>query len=116
MAPIAIAAPLRGHSRVGSLINWPARGRASDTRVRWALQNLHQVKIAGRVLLKALQHGLEHFKRFFLVLDQRIMLAVTAQADALLEMVHAEEVIFPLRIEYAQHNHALMMAHGLGAN
>ena len=90
--------------------------RTTCASVRRALDNLHQVEIAGRVFLEALQHGLEHLKRFFLVLDQRIVLAIAAQADALLEVIHAQEVIFPLRVENAEHDHALVMAHGLGAD
>jgi len=37
---------------------------------------------------------------------QRIMLAVAAQADALFQVIHAEEVIFPLRVDHAEHDGA----------
>ena len=44
------------------------------------------------------------------------MLAISAQSNALLQVVHTKEVIFPLLIEHAQHDHALVVAHGLGPN
>ena len=77
---------------------------------------MHQVEIAGRIFLEALQHGLEHLKRFLLVLDQRVVLAVAAQADALLEVIHAEEVVLPLLVDHAKHDHAFVMTHGLRAD
>src|SRR5580692_867830 len=100
---------LRRHSRLRAVACGFASLRTTSTSVGRALDNLHQVKIAGRVFLEALQHGLEHLERFLLVLDQRIVLAVAAQANALLEVVHTQEMIFPLRIENAEHDHALVM-------
>ena len=44
------------------------------------------------------------------------MLTVTAQADALFEVVHVAEMIFPLGIDHAEHDHALVVAHGIGAD
>ena len=44
------------------------------------------------------------------------MLPIAAKPDALLQVVHVEQVVFPLRIEHAQHDHALVVAHGIGAN
>ena len=81
-----------------------------------ALQDLHQVEIAGGLLLEARHHGFEHVERFALVLDQRIVLPVAAQPDALFQVVHVPQVVFPLRIEDAQHDHALVVAHGVGAD
>src|SRR5262249_60892883 len=48
--------------------------------------------------------------------DYGIVLPIAAQTDALPQVIHAKEMIFPLRIEHAQHDHALMMAHGIGTN
>jgi hypothetical protein len=77
---------------------WPgACGGPANPHPAAPLQNLHQVEIADRVFLEALHHRFEHLERFFLVLDQRIVLAVAAQADALFQVVHAEQMIFPLR-------------------
>ncbi len=47
---------------------------------------------------------------------KRIVLPVAAQADALFQVVHTEKVVFPLRIEHTQHDHALVIAHGIGTN
>ena len=44
------------------------------------------------------------------------MLPVPAQPDAFLQVIHAEQVIFPLLVDHAQHDHALVMAHGLRAD
>ena len=41
---------------------------------------------------------------------------VTAQVDALFQVVHGKQVIFPLRVDHAQHDHALVIAHGVGAD
>ena len=64
-------------------------------------QDLHQVEIPGSFLLEARHHGLEHVEGFALVLDQRIVLTVAAQADAFLQVVHVPQVVFPLGIEDA---------------
>ena len=72
---------------------------------------MHQVEIPNRLFLKALHHGFEHVERLALVLHQRIVLPVTAKTDALLQVIHAQEMIFPLRIQHAEHNHALVIAH-----
>ena len=44
---------------------------------------------------------------FLLVLDQRIALAVAAEADAFLQVVERVEVVLPLRIDDLQHDVAL---------
>ena len=92
-----------------------SRGRTCR-RLRWTLQYLHQIEIPNRVFLKALHHRFEHVEGFFLVLDQRIVLAVAAQPDALFQVIHAQQVIFPLLIDHAEHDHALVMAHGFGTD
>ena len=50
---------------------------------------LDEEEIANGVLLDPVDHGLEHVEAFFLVLDEGIPLAVAAEPDALLEIVHA---------------------------
>src|SRR3984885_11991688 len=115
MMPVAASA-LRRNCRLRTRSSGSARRQAARSRIRRPLDNRHEIKIASSVCLEALQHGFEHLERFFLVLDQRIVLAVTSQSNSLLEMVHAEEVIFPLRIQNAEHDHALVMAHRLWTN
>src|SRR5271166_952150 len=82
----------------------------------WRFDHLHQVQVADCFLLEALHHGLEHVERFALVLHQRVMLTVAAQPDALAQVVHAEQVVFPLLVNHAEHNDALVVAHRVGAN
>ena len=57
--------------------------------LRRTLQDLHQVQIANRLFLEALHHLFEHVEGLALVLDQRIVLPVAAQADAFFQVVHA---------------------------
>ena len=62
------------------------RRRAARTCIWRAFQDLHQVQVANRVFLEALHHRFKHFERLFLVLDQRIVLAVPAQPDSFLQV------------------------------
>ena len=39
------------------------------------------------------------------------MLAIATQADAFAQVIHVQQVIFPLLIEHAQHDHALVITH-----
>ena len=68
----------------------------------------------GRV--DAVEHRLKHVEAFLLVFDQRILLAVTNQADALLQVIQRQQVVLPLRIDDVQHDDALVSAHRLVAN
>ena len=55
----------------------------------------------------------EHLEGFLLVGDERILLRVAAEADAFLEVIHREEVVFPEAVEDGEHDDALVVAHGL---
>ena len=44
------------------------------------------------------------------------MLAVASQADTLFQVIHVEQMIFPLRIEHTQHDHALVIAQRVRAD
>ena len=44
--------------------------------------------------------------------DERVLLGVAAEADAFLEVVHREQVVFPQAVEDAEYDHALVVAHG----
>ena len=46
-----------------------------------------------------------------LVFDQRIFLAVTDQADALLQVIQRQQVVLPLRVDDVEHDDALVGAH-----
>ena len=56
-------------------------------------------------------HLLEHLEGLLLVGDERVLLRVAAEADALLEVVHVEEVLFPEAVEDGEHDDALVVAH-----
>ena len=77
--------------------------------------DLHAEEMAGGVFLEAHHHGFEHVEGFLLVGDQGILLGVAAEADALLEVVHGEEVILPEAVEDGEHDDALVVAHGVRA-
>src|SRR6266705_6909713 len=79
---------------------------------RWLLfDDLQIEERSDREGVDAVEHCLEHIKAFFLVLDQRILLTVTDQADALLQMIERQQVILPLRIDDVEHDDALVGAH-----
>src|SRR5262249_7706875 len=87
----------------------PRRSDAwADARLAAFGQNRPQrPEIADRVLVDAILHRLEHLEAFFLVLDQGIALTISPQADALLEVVEAVEMILPLSVDDLQHDVAL---------
>src|SRR6266545_2064797 len=87
------AAPLlpagrRGHR--GPLRNGLLAGRA------------HLEELLDEHLLQVVDHLLEHLERFLLVLHQRVALAVAAQTDALLEVIHVQEVLAPELVDPAE--------------
>src|SRR5215469_8050874 len=82
-------------------------GRAVGT------DDLHAEEVPRRVLLEAEHHSLEHLEGLLLVRDQRVLLSVAAQADALLEVVHLEEMVLPQAVEHAEHHDTLVVAHRL---
>src|SRR5919106_221294 len=67
------------------------------------------------VVLDPVLHLLEELEALFLVLVERIALAVAAQPDPLLEVVEGEEVVLPMDVDRAQHDPALEVAEDLGS-
>ena len=55
----------------------------------------------------------EHIERLLLVLDQRVLLAVASETDSFLEVIHREQVVFPLAVDDVEHDHALGLAQQL---
>ena len=82
--------------------------------VALALDGPQPPEIADDFFLDAPPHVLEELEAFFLVFDQRIALAVAAQADAFLEVIERVEVVLPLRVDDLQHQIALDAAHQVG--
>ena len=77
--------------------------------------DLEVEQVADRLLLDGLGHRLEQLVALALVLHERVALGHGPQADALLQVVHLVEVLAPLAVEHRQHDPALELAHGLGA-
>src|SRR6516162_4450076 len=64
-------------------------------------------QVANDLFVDALLHSLKEIEAFFLVLDERIALAVAAKPDAFLQMVEAVEMVLPLLVDDLQHDVAL---------
>ena len=110
-APSAPRSPRRRLRTSGNTGGAPASGRwgaSSETH------GLDEEEVAQGVLLDPVHHRLEHLVAFLLVFDQRVPLAVTPQADALLEVVHLEEVVLPLGVDDLEEDHPLELPHPLG--
>jgi hypothetical protein len=73
-------------------------------------EDLHAEEVAGGVFLEAHHHGSKRLEGLLLVLDEGILLAVAAEADAFLEVIHVEEVFFPEGVEDGEHDDALVVA------
>ena len=61
--------------------------------------------------LHPLDHVLENLVGFALIRDQWVLLTIAAQADPLLEMVHVEEMVFPVTVHSLQQNVILQVLH-----
>src|SRR5947208_537715 len=60
--------------------------------------------------LETTHHRLEHVVAFLLVGLERLDLAVAAETDALLQVVHAEEVVLPEGVQRLEHDQLLEVA------
>ncbi len=92
------------------------RPRWNRHRLSIRPDDLHQEEVPDRIFLEPGHHSFEHVEGFLLVSHQRILLRISAKADALLQVVHVQQVIFPQTIEHAEHDHALVEAHLLLAD
>src|SRR5919198_603871 len=84
-----------------------ARRRTTNLRRLFRQNRPQPPEIADDLLVDALFHRLEQREALFLVLDERVALAVAAQADSFFQVVEAVEVILPLLIDDLQHDVAL---------
>ena len=55
------------------------------------------------------RHGLEHLVSIHLILNNRISLAVSLQADALTQLVHIIDMAHPLVVDHLQKYHTLQL-------
>src|SRR5712691_7152637 len=56
---------------------------------------LEEKDVPDDLVLDPVLHLREQIEGFPLVLDQRVLLSISAQADPLLQMVHGEKVVLP---------------------
>src|SRR4029077_19519887 len=71
------------------------------------LLHLYVEEVANRFVVDAGHHVFEEHEGFFFELDERIFLAVAAQADAFLEVVEGKKMVFPLGIDDVENDAAL---------
>jgi hypothetical protein len=76
-----------------------------------APHRLHREDLLDGVGVDAVDHLLEHLEPLLLVLLERVLLRVAAQADALLQMVHVEEVFLPELVDRLEENELLHLPH-----
>src|SRR5579871_5124598 len=76
--------------------------------------HLHAQELLDDVGLHAPHHLLEDLEALLLVLLERVELAVAAQPDALLEVLHREQVLAPETVEGLEHDETLEVAHHRG--
>ena len=91
--------------------------RARDLGGRLALHLLLTAQVQqspDRVFLYRGGHVVEHVIARHLVLNQRISLAISLQADALTQLLHVVDVIHPMPVDDLQQDHALYLTHLLG--
>src|SRR6266581_201608 len=75
-------------------------------------RGVHAPQVHDDLVFDPLLHQPEHDEGFLLVLGQRVALAVTPQADPLLEVVHRQQVVLPGGVDDIEHEGALVLAHG----
>src|SRR5947199_8804995 len=80
-------------------------------RARGLGPELHAHQLLDHVGLEATHHPLAHVVAFLLVGLEGLDLPVAAQPDALLQVVHAEEVVLPEGVERLEHDELLEVAH-----
>src|SRR5579884_2867817 len=94
----------RRHRRaVGRSLGREPHGRALHL-------DLHAHRLLDDVGLEAPHHLFEDLEAFLLVLLERVELPVAAQPDALLQVLHRQQVLPPERVERLEHDEPLEMA------
>jgi len=68
-----------------------------------------------RVGLDPFHHAGKEIVAFALVLDERILLPVAAQSDPVAQMIHPEEVVFPVVVDDLEHEVLFQEAHQVRA-
>ena len=60
---------------------------------------------------EALNHVHEHVKALPLILLQRVLLAVSPEADSVSQMIHVQEVVLPQAVKHLEHEETLGPCH-----
>jgi len=107
----------RGELREAARHHLFLRGRRGWLRRcrRGLFRRPNQEEEAHSFGINAIHQLIKKNKCFFLELDQRVFLPVPAQADAFLQMVEREEMVFPLAVHHVQQDVALQPAQRLRA-
>ncbi len=66
-----------------------------------------------RIRFDPLHHAGEEVVAFLFVFNQRILLSVASEADAVAQVIHAEEVVFPMVVDDLEHEGLFQEAHQL---
>ncbi len=72
---------------------------------------LQKHQVPDNLFFDPVEKRFEGHESLFLVFDEGVPLAVSSQADALLEVVHVQEVVLPLVVDHLQHHELLVLAH-----
>src|SRR5439155_23095025 len=95
---------------------WPARRTPTNILGRLTGNYLKVEERSNRAGVDAIEHLLKQVEALLLIFNQRIFLTVADQADALLEVIEREEVVFPLRVDNVEHDDAFISAHRFRPN
>jgi hypothetical protein len=79
------------------------------------LRRLYEEQESHRFLIDAIHQIIKKRKRFFLEFDERILLRIPAQPNAFLQMIEAQQMIFPLRVHDIEQDAPLEPTHHLRA-
>src|SRR5688572_23667643 len=74
-------------------------------------RELDRVELLDDVGVEAVDEILEHVEPLALILLQGILLPVAAETDALLQVVHREEMVLPELVDGVQHHDLLEVPH-----
>ena len=62
------------------------------------------------MLLNAGDHVLKHLKSLFFIHDQRILLGISPESDAFLQVIHGKQVILPEGVDRVEHHIAFQLS------
>src|SRR6266508_2156108 len=107
---VDVAGAARGHGRGG------ATGAGfRHLAFRLAHHGLEAEEVLYELILDAFLHQREELEGFLLIFDERVALAIAAQADAFLQVIERQQMVLPLLVHDLQHHELLVEPHGLRA-